>query len=306
MSEDNQDIVVSEVDNNKNDENQQQENGQERENERPTETNNNGVNRYTEVEDDFLSSGNQIEGLDQNDNNVLEESNKEKNENQNDVTIINTMEQNPLYNNKQRYNLKIIVVGDIAVGKTCFIHRYISNTFTEEHKSSLGCEYKQKQVDIDGETSANLQIWDTAGEERFMSVTRQYYKDSHGAMVVYDLTNEKTFKMMDKWIKELKDNAPKNIAIMIVGNKSDLFNEKVDLGNELDRFKNEYLYCEVSAKSGTNVSLAFENLTLKIIENEKEKKLKGEDIPRKTVALKATKHKKKKCVNFSIKKICKY
>lgn len=295
MSEDNQDIVVSEVDNNKNDENQQQENGQERENERPTETNNNGVNRYTEVEDDFLSSGNQIEGLDQNDNNVLEESNKEKDENQNDVTIINTMEQNPLYNNKQRYNLKIIVVGDIAVGKTCFIHRYISNTFTEEHKSSLGCEYKQKQVDIDGETSANLQIWDTAGEERFMSVTRQYYKDSHGAMVVYDLTNEKTFKMMDKWIKELKDNAPKNIAIMIVGNKSDLFNEKVDLGNELDRFKNEYLYCEVSAKSGTNVSLAFENLTLKIIENEKQKKLKGEDAPRDSMPLrKASKggHKK--------------
>ena len=90
---------------------------------------------------------------------------------------------------------------------------------------------------------------------------------------------------MDKWIKELKDNAPKNIAIMVVGNKSDLFNEKVELGNQLDRFKNEYLYCEVSAKSGTNVSLAFENLTLKIIENEKEKKLKGEDAPRESVAL---------------------
>lgn len=288
MSEDNQENVLTEVDSNKNEENKQQENDQEQGNERPTETNNNDGNRYTKVENDFLSNENLIEGNEQKVNIIIEESNKEKNENENDIYDIsnrNTMEQNPLYNNKQRYNLKIIVVGDIAVGKTCFIHRYISNTFTEEHKSSMGCEYKQKQVDIDGETSANLQIWDTAGEERFMSVTRQYYKDSNGAMVVYDLTNEKTFKMMDKWIKELKDNAPKNIAIMVVGNKSDLFNEKVELGNELDRFKNEYLYCEVSAKSGTNVSLAFENLTLKIIENEKEKKLKGEDVPRESVLL---------------------
>ena len=285
MSEDNQENVLSKVDSNQNDENKQQENDQEQGKERPTEMNNNDGNRYTKVENDFLSNENLIEGSEQKVNIIIEETNKEKNEDENDEPKMNTMEQNPLYNNKQRYNLKIIVVGDIAVGKTCFIHRYISNTFTEEHKSSMGCEYKQKQVDIDGETSANLQIWDTAGEERFMSVTRQYYKDSHGAMVVYDLTNEKTFKMMDKWIKELKDNAPKNIAIMVVGNKSDLFNEKVELGNQLDRFKNEYLYCEVSAKSGTNVSLAFENLTLKIIENEKEKKLKGEDAPRESVAL---------------------
>ena len=285
MSEDNQENVLSKVDSNQNDENKQQENDQEQGKERPTEMNNNDGNRYTKVENDFLSNENLIEGSEQKVNIIIEETNKEKNEDENDEPKMNTMEQNPLYNNKQRYNLKIIVVGDIAVGKTCFIHRYISNTFTEEHKSSMGCEYKQKQVDIDGETSANLQIWDTAGEERFMSVTRQYYKDSHGAMVVYDLTNEKTFKMMDKWIKELKDNAPKNIAIMVVGNKSDLFNEKVELGNQLDRFKNESLYCEVSATSGTNVSLAFENLTLKIIENEKEKKLKGEDAPRESVAL---------------------
>ena len=200
-------------------------------------------------------------------------------------------------NKKQTYNFKIIVVGDIAVGKTSVINRYIMNSFTENYKSALGCEYKNKKIDIDAETDANLQIWDTAGEERFMSVTKQYYNDSHGAIVLFDLTKKESFEKVDKWIKELKDNAPKNIVIMVVGNKSDLINEKVDLGNELNKYKNNYLYSEVSAKSGTNVSLAFENLTFKIIEEEQEKKLKGEDVPRVTIALKKDSQgkKKKKC-----------
>ena len=92
---------------------------------------------------------------------------------------------------------------------------------------------------------------------------------------------------MSKWIEELKGNAPKDIVISIVGNKSDLTNEKVDLGEELTPFKNEYLYYEVSAKHGTNVSLAFENLTNKILEKIKEKEEKGEiEPPRDSVALK--------------------
>ena len=176
----------------------------------------------------------------------------------------------------------------------------MTNTFSEEHKSSISCEFKNKKIILDGETSANLQIWDTAGEERFMSVTRQYYNDSNGAIVIYDLTNKDTFLKMNKWIKELKDNAPKDIIISVVGNKSDLVNEKVDLGEELTPFKKDYLYCEVSAKHGTNVSLAFENLTNKIIEKMKEKKEKGEKIePRDSVPLKrktsSSSKKPKKC-----------
>ena len=79
-----------------------------------------------------------------------------------------------------------------------------------------------------------------------------------------DLTNKETFVKMNKWIKNVKDNAPKDIVIMVVGNKSDLIAEKANLGDELTPFKNEYLYREVSAKNGNNVSLAFEELTHKI------------------------------------------
>ena len=283
--------------------------------ERPTENKNND-GRYTEVDNDFLF--NPIEGF-SNSNNIpnnidnipSNESNNEemKKENGESTTASNTSEapkinNSPLYNaNKQIYNLKIIVLGDIAVGKTSVIGRFITNTFSENYKSSISCEFKRKQLDIDGETSANLTIWDTCGEERFMSVTKQYYNGSHGAMIMYDLTKKDTFIKMNRWIKDVKDNAPKDIVIMVVGNKSDLVMEKVDLGEELKPFKDNYLYCEVSAKTGTNVSLAFENLTLKIMENIKEKKDKGNDkidnnIPRDSVPLKKqsiSKRKKKKC-----------
>ena len=283
--------------------------------ERPTENKNND-GRYTEVDNDFLF--NPIEGFSNSDNipNNIDsipsnENNKEeiKKENEENKVAINTNEapkinKSPLYNtDKQIYNLKIIVLGDIAVGKTSVIGRFITNTFSENYKSSISCEFKRKQLDIDGETSANLTIWDTCGEERFMSVTKQYYNGSHGAMIMYDLTKKDTFIKMNRWIKDVKNNAPKDIVIMVVGNKTDLVMEKADLGEELTPFKDNYLYCDVSAKTGHNVSLAFENLTLKIMENLKEKKDKGNDkidnnMPRDSMPLKKqsiSKKKKKKC-----------
>lgn len=283
--------------------------------ERPTENKNND-GRYTEVDNDFLF--NPIEGFSNSDNipNNIDsipsnENNKEeiKKENEENKVAINTNEapkinKSPLYNtDKQIYNLKIIVLGDIAVGKTSVIGRFITNTFSENYKSSISCEFKRKQLDIDGETSANLIIWDTCGEERFMSVTKQYYNGSHGAMIMYDLTKKDTFIKMNRWIKDVKNNAPKDIVIMVVGNKTDLVMEKADLGEELTPFKDNYLYCDVSAKTGHNVSLAFENLTLKIMENLKEKKDKGNDkidnnMPRDSMPLKKqsiSKKKKKKC-----------
>ena len=275
---------------------------QDYESERPTEMNNNDV-RYTEVDNDYLF--NPIEGFNENINadipaNINENKSEEiKNEENKEVAINN--QNNPLYNpNKQIFNLKIIVLGDISVGKTSVINRFISNTFSDTYKTSISCEFQKKELDIDGETGANLQIWDTAGEERFMAVTKQYYNDSHGVMVIYDLTNKDTFEKMNKWIKNVKDNAPKDIVIMVVGNKSDLISEKIDLGNELTPFKNEYLYREVSAKNGNNVSLAFEELTQKILDTIKEKKEKGgEDIvkPRDSVPLRkhSKSKKKKKC-----------
>lgn len=268
---------------------------------RPTEVSNNDV-RYTEVDNDIF---NPIEGLGtSNINNIPNyqenkdnDENKENPDNKEQTDQSKNNSKSPLYNtNKQIYNLKIIVLGDIAVGKTSLIGRYITNTFSDQYKSSIGCELKQKTVDIDKDIQAKLQIWDTAGEERFLAVTKQYYNGSHGAMVVYDVTKKDTFLKMNKWIKDVKNNAPKNIVIMVVGNKSDLDKKKVDLGPELDPFKENYLYKEVSAKSGLNVNIAFENLANKIIEKQKEKG-NEEEVKKDTVPLKRTTlgKKQKKC-----------
>ena len=115
-------------------------------------------------------------------------------------------------------------------------------------------------------------------------------------MVVYDLTNKNTFLKMNKWIKDVKNNAPKNIVIMVVGNKSDLSKEKIDLGQELEPFKENYLYKEVSAKSGLNVNIAFEDLANRIIEKQKEKG-NEEEVKKESVPLKRTTlgKKQKKC-----------
>ena len=91
-------------------------------------------------------------------------------------------------------------------------------------------------------------------------------------MVVYDITKENSFKKLEKWIKDINNNAPKGVTIMIIGNKTDLINEKVELGKKLNTIKRKYLYYDVSAKSGTNISLAFETLAKTIIENMKNQK----------------------------------
>jgi small GTP-binding protein len=248
-------------------------------------------NRYTEVD-----MGYSIEGYGEaEDPGNKEEEKKEEEEVKDNSNIIKKENKSNINNNnKQTFNFKIIVLGDIAVGKTSVIGRYITNTFSEEYKSSISCEYKEKKIDIDGENIANLQIWDTCGEEKFMAVTKQYYNDAHGAIVIYDLTDKKTFEKLESWIESLKNNAPAKIAIMIAGNKSDLSDKKVNLENELKPYKEKYQCYEISAKSGANISLVFEDLTHKIIEklNEKDKEEKAP--PRESIALKNVKEKKKK------------
>jgi small GTP-binding protein len=253
--------------------------------ERPTE------NRYTEVD-----IGYSIEGYGETEEPETKEEENKKEEEVKDNSNINIKEtKNNINNeNKQTFNFKIIVLGDIAVGKTSVIGRYITNTFSEEYKSSISCEYKEKKIDIDGQNIANLQIWDTCGEEKFMAVTKQYYNNAHGAIVIYDLTEKKTFARLESWIESLKNNAPAKIAIMIAGNKSDLSDKKINFENELKPYKEKYQCYEISAKSGANISLVFEDLTHKIIEKLNEKGEEEKAPSRESIALKNVKEKKKK------------
>ena len=186
--------------------------------------------------------------------------NRNSNENSNDI-----IKNRKTKSGKEIIEMKIILLGDVSVGKTSILGRYIKNSFNEDYKCTIQVERKTKLIDIDLHTSVKLVIWDTAGQEKYRNITRQYYRDCHGAVIVFDLTNKNTFDYIPKWFEELKNNGPANLSILIVGNKSDLTNERVVPINDINKLVgNKYLYYDVSAKNGNNVSLAFDKIRQQI------------------------------------------
>ena len=120
---------------------------------------------------------------------------------------------------------KIIIIGDAAVGKSNILTRYIKNEFCQNQKSTVGVELGIKFIKIKG-VNAKIQIWDTAGQERYRAITSSYYKGSHGCFIVYDITNQSSFDNVEKWYEHVQKEAGKDISIILVGNKSDLENER--------------------------------------------------------------------------------
>ena len=183
---------------------------------------------------------------------------------------------------KQIIDIKLILLGDISVGKSSILGRYIDNSFTEDYQCTLQVETKSKIIDIDLNTSVKMNIWDTVGQEKYRNLTRQYFRNCHGAIIVFDLTRKDSFDGVQKWIDELND-FNSNIPILIVGNKSDLIKEREVNEDAIENFvRNKYLYYDVSAKNGSNVSLAFDKIRSEIIEdikiNEKKEEKELNDI----------------------------
>ena len=162
---------------------------------------------------------------------------------------------------------KIIIIGDAAVGKSNILTRYIKNEFCQNQKSTVGVELGIKFIKIKG-VNAKIQIWDTAGQERYRAITSSYYKGSHGCFIVYDITNQSSFDNVEKWYEHVQKEAGKDISIILVGNKSDLENErKVSKEKGEDLAKNlNCPFCETSAFSGINISQIFQELGNNIFE----------------------------------------
>ena len=175
-------------------------------------------------------------------------------------------------NNLIQYTFKIIILGEISVGKTSFLQRFVNNDFKSEVKSTLTAENYKKTIRLDNSTLTHLILWDTVGEERYRTITRQFYTDSYGAIILYDISNKNSFLKAEIWIKDVIETAPPDCIILLIGNKSDLNEErKVDYeeGKKLAE-KYKILFFECSAKIGNNIALAFERLTYKIVEKQKE------------------------------------
>ncbi|XP_060091378.1 ras and EF-hand domain-containing protein isoform X2 [Heteronotia binoei] len=157
---------------------------------------------------------------------------------------------------------KIVLAGDAAVGKSSFLLRLCKNEFRGNTSATLGVDFQMKRLIVDGEPTV-LQLWDTAGQERFRSIAKSYFRRADGVLLLYDVTCEKSFLNVREWIDMIEDATHENIPIMVVGNKADLrpvayeqgdkcIPVPVNYGEKLAMAYNA-LFCETSAKDGSNV-----------------------------------------------------
>ena len=166
-------------------------------------------------------------------------------------------------NNANGYDMifKIVLIGDTSVGKTNILSKYLTDEFDAKSKATVGVEFGVKNFKIENNI-VKVQIWDTAGEERYRSITNAYYKGAKGSLLVYDITNKKSFENIEKWISDLKANTGDNISMILLGNKTDL-EEKRAVSIEEGKNKAEFYnltFMETSALNGNNIQEAFNEL----------------------------------------------
>jgi len=214
--------------------------------------------------------------------NKTESNTNNKNENKNDIypkaipnspkgnnKLISKNSNNSINKSKKKiYKLKTILLGDISVGKTAIISQYAENRYTDDYHCSIGVEFKVKTVNIDNTTLVDLQIWDTCGQEKFKTITRTYYRNKNGCILVFDLTNKNSFIEIEKWIEDLLIYGSKEMVLILVGNKLDLEKERTISFDEAVRLakKHEIDYFEVSALNGYCVNFMYDILIRSMIE----------------------------------------
>ena len=156
------------------------------------------------------------------------------------------------------------MIGETAVGKSSLLLRFADDAFTTSYISTIGVDFRFKMFDVNGR-AVKLQIWDTAGQERFRTITSAYYRAADGIVVVYDVTNRRSFEEVPAWIAELAKHEASRLPVLLLGNKSDRKERNVayEDGRALAQSLNipPALFHETSAKSGDRVDAAFRALT---------------------------------------------
>ncbi len=180
-------------------------------------------------------------------------------------------------------SVKLVLLGEAAVGKSSLVLRFVSNDFEENKEPTIGAAFLTQRCII-GDKNIKFEIWDTAGQERFANLTPLYYRNAQAALVVYDVTKPSSFIKARHWVKELHEQASKNIVIALVGNKFDLILDtesgeeiegarkvSIDEGKTLAEEEN-LLFFETSAKTGLNVNKVFTTIGEKIPDTTKQSK----------------------------------
>jgi len=198
---------------------------------------------------------------------------------------------------EKAFEARVITLGDSGVGKTNFIFRFIDDKFSLNYFSTYGIDTKFKNVKLENGTEIKFKIFDTAGQERFKSISQNYIKKANGILLMYDLSDQKSFENIGAWMETIEENAASKMCIVLVATKCDLVSERViskELGEDMAKKYDIHFY-ETSSKDNINIENAFFDLAEQIIEKNKGKKVFG------GVELKNKKHNKKKkcCLSFS-------
>jgi len=173
--------------------------------------------------------------------------------------------------------IKLLLIGDSGVGKSCCLLRFSEDSFTPSFITTIGIDFKIRTIELDGKR-VKLQIWDTAGQERFRTITTAYYRGAMGILLVYDVTDERSFNNIRTWFSNVEQHATEGVNKILIGNKCD-WEEKRAVSTERGQQLADELgipFLEVSAKSNINVEKAFYSLATdikkRITDNAKEER----------------------------------
>lgn len=157
-----------------------------------------------------------------------------------------------------KYMFKYIIIGDTGVGKSCILSQFLAGKFNPNYDVTVGVEFGAKMIKIFDEP-VKQQIWDTAGQETFKSITRSYYRSAAGALQVYDITSRETFNHIQSWLNEVREHGNNKMSILLIGNKSDLEKQRQVPREMAENFaqKNDQFFIETSAKVSTSIETSF-------------------------------------------------
>ena len=191
------------------------------------------------------------------------------------------------------HKCQLLIIGDSTVGKTSILSRFANGTFNANYLATVGLDNFTKDETID-DKNVHIKIWDTGGQERFKALTKGFFRNAEGIMIVYDVTNQETFDSLKNWIQSIKDNMGNDfmerVPIVIIGNKIDSDEREVKTEDAESFCKQQnYPYFETSAKTGENIDSTVRFLVKKVIESNSDNKNGGGN---NNIKINAEEHKK--------------